>query len=49
MAHPSARRILLADDQAAVRDALRFLLKGEGYQTTPVSSPAETLAAIQKE
>ncbi len=49
MASPSARRILLADDQAAIRDALRFLLKGEGYQTTPVSSPAETLAAIQKE
>ena len=49
MASPSTRRILLADDQAAVRDALRFLLKGEGYQTTPVSSPAETLAAIQKE
>ena len=49
MASPSTRRILLADDQAAVRDALRFLLKGEGYQTTPVSSPAETLVAIQKE
>ncbi len=49
MASHSTRRILLADDQAAVRDALRFLLKGEGYQTTPVSSPAETLAAIQKE
>ncbi len=44
-----SRRILLADDQAAIRDALRFLLKGEGYATTPVSSPAETLAAIQKE
>ena len=49
MPSPTARRILLADDQAAVRDALRFLLKGEGYQTTPVSSPAETLAAVQKE
>ena len=49
MAHSSARRILLADDQAAIRDALRFLLKGEGYQTVPVSSPAETLAAVQKE
>ena len=49
MASSSARRILIADDQAAIRDALRFLLKGEGYQTTPVASPAETLAAVQKE
>ncbi len=49
MASPSARRILVADDQAAVRDALRLLLKGEGYQATPVASPAETLAAVQKE
>ncbi len=49
MASSSARRVLIADDQAAIRDALRFLLKGEGYQTTPVSSPAETLAAVQRD
>ena len=49
MASSSARRILIADDQAPIRDALRFLLKGEGYGTTPVSSPAETLAAVQKD
>ncbi len=49
MASSSTRRVLIADDQAAIRDALRFLLKGEGYATTPVSSPAETLAAVQKD
>ena len=45
--HPSNRRILVADDQAAVRDALRLLLKGEGYLVTQATSPAETLAAVQ--
>ncbi len=46
-AHPSNRRILVADDQAAVRDALRLLLKGEGFLVTQATSPAETLAAVQ--
>ena len=40
-------RILVADDQAAVRDAMRLLLKGEGYAVTLVPSPAEALAAVQ--
>ena len=31
--------ILIADDQADVLEALRFLIKGEGYQAEPVSSP----------
>ncbi len=48
MASP-LRRILVADDQAAIRDALRLLLKGEGFQAVPVTSPAETVAAVQKE
>jgi CheY-like chemotaxis protein len=33
-------RILVADDQADVREALRLLLKAEGYTTETVSSPA---------
>lgn len=45
----TSRRILVADDQAAIRDALRLLLKGEGYLPTLVTSPAETLAAVQAE
>lgn len=43
------RRVLVADDLPAIRDALRLLLKGEGYLPTLVSSPAETLAAAQAE
>jgi DNA-binding NtrC family response regulator len=42
-----AHRILLADDQADIRDALRLLLKREGYETHAVASPAEALGAIE--
>jgi DNA-binding NtrC family response regulator len=42
-----AYRILLADDQPDIRDALRLLLKREGYETHGVASPAEALAAIE--
>jgi CheY-like chemotaxis protein len=34
-------RILVADDQADVREALYLLFKGEGYQTDTVNSPAQ--------
>jgi len=44
-AHPY--RVLLADDQADIRDALRLLLKREGYETHAVASPAEALNAIE--
>lgn len=40
--------ILIADDQADVREALRLLLKGEGYGTHQVSSPAAVLEALNK-
>ncbi len=40
-------RILIADDQADVLEALRFLIKGEGYQAEAVSSPAAILEAIE--
>ena len=40
-------RVLLADDQPDIRDALRLLLKNEGYETQPASSPGEALAAIE--
>ncbi len=39
--------ILIADDQAHVIEALRLLLKGEGYKTEPVASPAAALAAVE--
>jgi DNA-binding NtrC family response regulator len=39
-------RILIADDQPDVLEALRLLLKAEGYDTDAVSSPAAVLAAL---
>jgi len=43
----STPRILIADDQPDVREALRLLLEGEGCQTETVSSPAGLLHAIE--
>src|ERR1700751_5167843 len=40
-------RVLLADDQPDIRDALRLLLKNEGYERQPAASPAEALVAIE--
>jgi sigma-B regulation protein RsbU (phosphoserine phosphatase) len=39
-------RILLADDQPDILDALRLLLKGHGYATQGVTSPADLIAAM---
>jgi DNA-binding NtrC family response regulator len=39
-------RVLIADDQADVREALRLLLKAEGYTTDTASSPAAVLEAL---
>jgi CheY-like chemotaxis protein len=36
---PAPHRILIADDQADVLEALRLLLKAEGYQIETVKSP----------
>jgi DNA-binding NtrC family response regulator len=43
---PSEPRILIADDQPDVLEALRLLLKAEGFQLETASSPAGVLAAI---
>ena len=40
-------RVLIADDQADIRDSLRLLLKNEGFETYPANSPADALAAIE--
>ena len=42
-----APRILIADDQSDVLEALRLLLKSEGYQTEAVKSPAAVLKAVE--
>ena len=44
--HP---RILVADDQPDVLQALELLGKNEGYQVTAVSSPRAVLEAVQSE
>lgn len=41
-----APRILVADDQADVIEALRILLKGAGYEVEAVASPRGVLAAL---
>jgi DNA-binding NtrC family response regulator len=43
---PTASRILVADDQADVLEALRLLLKGEGFHLETANSPAGILAAL---
>jgi len=44
--HAGAPRVLIADDQPDVLEALRLLLKTEGYQIELVSSPAGVLNAL---
>ncbi|MFY9753106.1 MAG: sigma-54 dependent transcriptional regulator, partial [Candidatus Acidiferrales bacterium] len=45
---PAAKiRILVADDQPDIREALRLLLKAEGFETETVSSPAAVLSSIE--
>src|SRR5271169_2617973 len=43
----SAPRILIADDQADVLEALRLLLKGEGYQIESATSPSGIISALE--
>jgi len=45
--NPRTPSILIADDQADVLEALRFLIKGEGYQAEAVTSPAAALDAVE--
>jgi phosphoserine phosphatase RsbU/P len=42
-------RILIADDQQDVLDALRLLLKGHGYSIETVNSPSDLLAAVGRQ
>jgi DNA-binding NtrC family response regulator len=44
---PSQMRILIADDQPDVLEALRLLLKGEGYKIELVESPRQVIQAIE--
>lgn len=42
----SGARVLVAEDQLHVREALRLLLKGAGYRITDVSTPAAVLEEL---
>src|SRR5437868_5923521 len=44
-----APRVLIADDQPDVREALRLLFKGEGYRTETVGNPHAALSAIESQ
>lgn len=41
-------RVLIADDQADVIDALRLLLKGENYEVVTAASPAAILSILEE-
>ena len=43
--HP--HRVLVADDQSDIRDALRLLLRREGFEIHGAASPSEALAALE--
>jgi sigma-B regulation protein RsbU (phosphoserine phosphatase) len=45
--NPTAPRALIADDQPDVLEALRLLLKGEGYQTEAVTTPSDVIEALK--
>jgi DNA-binding NtrC family response regulator len=46
---PTGFRILIADDQADVREALLLLFKAEGYVTAAVDSPGQLIERLRKE
>jgi DNA-binding NtrC family response regulator len=43
----STPKVLIADDQPDVLEALRLLLKGEGYKIEAVTSPAAVIEALE--
>ncbi len=48
MSEPPQPHILIADDQQDVLEALRLLLKGEGFRIETVTSPAGIIAALEE-
>ena len=41
-------RVLVADDQVNILNALKLLLTGEGYDVTTVAAPAELIATLER-
>ena len=48
MSDSSTAAVLVADDQPDVLEALRLLLKGQGFGVTTVSSPVAALAELER-
>ena len=48
MTKPRSRTILLVDDEPAWLDAMKLVLKDEGYKTISVTSGQEALVKLQK-
>ena len=48
MSNITAPRILIADDQPDVLEALRLLLKGERFETETVASPEEVIRKVEE-
>jgi DNA-binding NtrC family response regulator len=46
-ASSDSSRVLIADDQPDVREALRLLLKSEGYEIQAVATPADLISALE--
>src|ERR1051326_4896881 len=44
---PETPRVLIADDQAHILEALQFLLRGRGFSTESISHPARVLRALE--
>jgi len=44
----SSGRVVVADDQANILDAMKLLLGGEGYDVTTAASPADLMRAIEQ-
>ena len=44
----SLGRVIIADDQVNILDALRLLLGGEGYDVATAASPAEMIAELER-
>ncbi|MGH7674254.1 MAG: response regulator, partial [Gemmatimonadales bacterium] len=44
----SAPRVLVADDQPDILEALRLLLKGAGYEVETAASPGAVLRAVEQ-
>jgi len=46
--HAPTGRVLIADDQVNILEALRLLLGGEGFEVATAASPVELVAALER-